>query len=181
MKEIKKAIVDQLEQLHYYSSFNGTSNKPSIDLAEKLVFDDSPRRHGPRVLHGYTYSGHPLACAAAIANLDIVIREDLPAHAAERGASFLQKLAPFVDRYGAVGDVRGKGLMLVIELVKDKATKEPMPADFGQRIGTATRAAGAMVRPAGHKIILSPPLIIDEDEIDIVVKALEQAFYTTDI
>ena len=137
------------------------------------ISDVLERSDAGRVLHGYTYSGHPLACAAAIPNLDIVMREDLPTHAGERGTYFFEKLEPFIDRYNAVGDVRGKGLMLVIEMVKDKSTKEPMPADFGQRIGAATRAAGAMVRPAGHKIILSPPLIIDEDEIDIVVEALE--------
>ncbi|OXH81024.1 hypothetical protein CA830_42005, partial [Burkholderia multivorans] len=64
---------------------------------------------GGAIMHGYTYAGHPVACAAALASLDIVVNEDLPANAAKQGAYLLEALQPFVQRFAAVGEVRGKG------------------------------------------------------------------------
>ena len=64
---------------------------------------------GGAIMHGYTYAGHPVACAAAIASLDIVVKEDLPANAAKQGAYLLEALKPFAERFAAVGEVRGRG------------------------------------------------------------------------
>ncbi|MGE0237643.1 MAG: aminotransferase class III-fold pyridoxal phosphate-dependent enzyme [Parvibaculaceae bacterium] len=75
------------------------------------------------IMHGYTYSGHPLACAAALANLDIVLGEDLPANAASQGRYFLERLMGLKDRFRPIGDVRGLGLMLAIEFVRDRDTR----------------------------------------------------------
>ena len=132
------------------------------------------------VMHGYTYSGHPVACAAAIPNLDIVLNEDLPAAAGKRGDYFIDRLAPFAERFKSVGDVRGKGLMLAIEMVADRQSKAPKEPSFGQQIASIAQQEGAMVRAAGHKIILSPPLVINEEEIDIIVDALDIAFSELD-
>ena len=79
--------------------------------------------HAP-LMHGYTYSGHPLACAAALANLQIVVDEDLPGNAGSTGEYFLGRLKE-LETYDWVGDVRGLGLMLAVEFVTDKKTRRP--------------------------------------------------------
>jgi putrescine---pyruvate transaminase len=130
------------------------------------------------IMHGYTYSGHPVACAAALASLGIVVKENLPANAATQGDFLLQSLKPFEQRFAAVGEVRGKGLMLALDLVVDKKTREPIDPQLGyaNRVAAAARAAGAMVRPVGTKIILSPPLVLQRAHAEQLVAALEQAF-----
>lgn len=133
------------------------------------------------VMHGYTYAGHPVGCAAALASLDIVLNEDLPANAGKQGAYLLEALQPFVERYEAVGEVRGKGLMVAIDLVNDKKTREsisPM-SGYAYSLAQAVRQHGAIVRPVGTKIIMSPPLVIQRDEIDTIVSALDAAFRET--
>lgn len=129
------------------------------------------------IMHGYTYSGHPVACAAALACLDIVEREDLPGNAAQVGAYFLTRLEELRE-YEFVGDVRGKGLMLCVELVKDKKTKMPFqPADaYPARLYRSVLARGAMVRIAAGKLILSPPLVFTRAHVDEAMTALHAAF-----
>jgi len=128
------------------------------------------------IMHGYTYSAHPVACAAAIATLDIVINEDLPSNAIEQGAYLNKQLASFTDRFNIVGDVRGKGLMTGIEVVNDKKTKEPLDPERGQRLAEIARAEGVKIRISGNMIILSPPLVIQRPEIDKIINALDIAF-----
>ncbi|WNW09883.1 aminotransferase class III-fold pyridoxal phosphate-dependent enzyme [Pseudomonas sp. DTU_2021_1001937_2_SI_NGA_ILE_001] len=129
------------------------------------------------VMHGYTYSGHPVACAAALAVLDIVEAEDLPGNAARVGAGLLEQLQPLVDRHAVVGEARGKGLMIALDLVADKRTREPLDPAAGHaaRIADAARRAGVLVRPVGNKIILSPPLTLSADEAASLVEALDKA------
>jgi putrescine---pyruvate transaminase len=127
------------------------------------------------IMHGYTYAGHPVACAAALASMKIVRDENLPANAAALGAYLLEQLKPFEKRYPAVGEVRGKGLMIALDLVKDRATREPIDPENGyaDKVAAATRSAGAMVRPVGTKIILSPPLVLERMHADALVAALD--------
>ncbi|MEM7332688.1 MAG: aminotransferase class III-fold pyridoxal phosphate-dependent enzyme [Chloroflexota bacterium] len=132
------------------------------------------------IMHGYTYSGHPVACAAAIPNLDIIVNENVPDNAGKQGDYFLNKLLPFKDRFKSVGDVRGKGLMVALEMVGDKQTKEMKDPEFVKQIVSVARNEGAMVRASGHKIIMSPPLIIQEEELDVIVNALDIAFSELD-
>ena len=129
------------------------------------------------IMHGYTYSGHPLACAAALACLKIVVDEDLPGNAAAIGAYFLRKLEGLAERHALIGDVRGKGLMLVIELVGDQKTKTPIaPGDtLNKRLIHAARERGALIRCAAGKIILSPPLTFTRDHVDQSVAILDEA------
>ncbi|MEQ6291557.1 aspartate aminotransferase family protein [Vogesella sp. GCM10023246] len=133
---------------------------------------------GGAIMHGYTYSGHPVACAAAIANLKIVREENLPANAAAQGEYLLSKLKPFADKYAAVGEVRGKGLMVALDLVVDKTTREPVDpmGGYANRVAEIAREHGVLVRPVGTKIILSPPLVIQQPQIDTIVAALEAGF-----
>jgi adenosylmethionine-8-amino-7-oxononanoate aminotransferase len=129
------------------------------------------------IMHGYTYSGHPVACAAALAVLDIVEAEDLPGNAGRVGAQLLQQLKPLSERFDVVGEVRGKGLMIAIDLVADKRTRQPLDPAAGQaaRIAEVARCEGVLVRPVGNKIILSPPLTLTSDEAGLIVSALDTA------
>lgn len=129
------------------------------------------------IMHGYTSTGHPVGCAAALACLDIVEREDLPGNAARMGARLLEGLLPLAQSSSVVGEVRGKGLMVGIDFVSDKDSRAPMDPGNGivERIAAYAREEGAIVRPAGSVIILSPPLIISEAEVDIIVAALTKA------
>jgi len=130
------------------------------------------------IMHGYTYAGHPVACAAALANLRIVREEKLPDNAAEQGEYLLSQLKRFEKLYPVVGEVRGKGLMIALDLVKDRNTREPIDPQGGyaNSLAAATRAAGALVRPVGTKIILSPPLILQREHVDALVAALHAGF-----
>jgi putrescine aminotransferase len=133
------------------------------------------------IMHGYTYAGHPVACAAAIASLKIVREENLPANAASVGSYLLEQLKPFETLYPAVGEVRGKGLMIALDLVKDRQTREPIDPERGyaNAVAAAARSAGALVRPVGTKIIISPPLVLERQHADALVAALHSGFRAT--
>lgn len=139
--------------------------------------------HNGILMQGYTYGGHPLGCAAALSVLDIVEQENLPENAKQMGAYLLQELKRFEQKYPSVGEIRGKGLMLAIDFVSDKQTRESIAPNnsIAMRIAEAARDAGAVVRPAGPKIILAPPLIIDKSACDLLIQALETAFDQIDI
>ncbi|KQV90481.1 aminotransferase class III-fold pyridoxal phosphate-dependent enzyme [Rhizobacter sp. Root1221] len=134
------------------------------------------------VAHGYTYSGHPVAAAAALATLDEIERLDVPGNAARVGAHFQQRLATFVDKFSFVGDVRGRGLMAGIEMVADKAGRIPVPrhSDIPARVAREAYQRGAMARISGPNMILSPPLVITREEIDHLVDILEASFAAVD-
>ncbi len=129
------------------------------------------------IMHGYTYSGHPLACAAALACQKIVLDEDLPGNAARTGAYFRKRLDDLATRHELIGDVRGKGLMLGLEIVKNRKTKEAFaPNDpIGKRITQAALEAGGIIRWAAGKIILSPPLVFTPAHVDEAFEILDQA------
>jgi adenosylmethionine-8-amino-7-oxononanoate aminotransferase len=130
------------------------------------------------VAHGYTYSGHPVAAAAALATLDILEREDVVGNAARQGEHLMQRLQDIASRSRLVGDVRGVGLMVCLELVADKATKAALPRG-AKELNAVARSAyrrGAMVRTSGANIILSPALTISRDEIDHLCDVLDAAF-----
>ncbi len=127
--------------------------------------------------HGFTYSGHPTACAVALANLDIIEREHLVERAATLGPVLGSRLAE-LRRHSIVGDTRNLGLIAAIELVQDrdsKALHEPV-LGVGGRVMRAALAEGLIVRALGGDIVaLAPPLVITEDEIDRAVEILGRA------
>ena len=134
------------------------------------------------IMHGYTYAGHPVACAAGIASLHIVERENLPENARVQGEYLLNLLKPLEEKFLSVGEVRGKGLMIALDLVADKETREPIDPNggFANTLAAAVREAGALVRPVGTKIILSPPLVFRQEHCDQLCAALYTGFEKVD-
>ena len=132
--------------------------------------------------HGFTYSAHPLAAAAALANLDIIEKEQLPARAQKVGTYFQQQLRAKIGPHPLVGEVRGVALIAAVELVKDRATKQPFPLDLkiGPRMAKMCMDEGLITRalPQINALSFSPPLVITEAECDEVVarfgRALDQ-------
>ncbi|MCP1606002.1 aminotransferase class III-fold pyridoxal phosphate-dependent enzyme [Pseudomonas citronellolis] len=131
-------------------------------------------------MHGYTYSGHPVSCAAGLAAIDLVLKENLTENARVVGDYFLDKLLELKSKHRAIGDVRGKGLMIAIELVKDRASKEPFgPEDtFPPAISETCVNNGVMIRTIVNKLIISPPLTFTREHVDEVVRVLDLAFTT---
>jgi putrescine---pyruvate transaminase len=126
-----------------------------------------------RWMHAYTYSGHPTCCAVALANIDILEREGLPERAATLGRRLLDGLQTLADLPG-VGDVRGLGMMAAVELVQDKATKQPCApaANVGPRLGAEMLKRGLWTRVVGETICLAPPLVTSDDQIDRIVESV---------
>ena len=127
--------------------------------------------------NGYTYSGHPVACAAALKNIEIIEREALLARVRDDvGPYFMEALGGLRD-LPTVGDVRGRGLMACVVNVADKETRAEFPdeVNIGKRISDAAEARGLLVRPIGNLNVLSPPLTITRDEIDTLVAILREA------
>ena len=153
-----------------------------IPLGATLISDEiydvisRPQCEGGVFSMGLTYFGHPVACAAALENIAIIERENLLPHAAKVGAH-LQKTARSLADLEIVGDVRGHGLMLGVDLVSDKKTKTPMPAveNAAERIFQGCVDRGVIVRPVGSRLIISPPLVIDSAQCDTIVSALSEA------
>jgi len=126
--------------------------------------------------HGFTYSGHPSVCAAGIANLDIIKCEGLVALARKLAPYFARRLSTLTS-HRIVGEVRAAGLMAAVELVRDKASKEPLPAERNvpARIRAAALARGVIVRASVDTIVVCPPLIITPQEIDVIAATLDAA------
>lgn len=126
---------------------------------------------------GYTYSGHPVGAAAAIAALEETQRLNVKDNAAARGAQLFEGVQALAAKYEHIGDVRGgHGLMTAIELVSDRAQKTPIDkATIGQ-IQRVAYEAGAMVRVSGPNIILSPPLVLQDTDAETILSALDAGF-----
>lgn len=140
------------------------------------VHDTLKTAKGP-FQHGFTYSGHPTACAVALRNLQILEDEHLVERAAERGAYLLKRLQE-LRSHEIVGDVRGLGLVAAIELVRDRATKELFETAAGaaRRVWLAALEEGVIVRPlTGDVLAMSPPFVISNEQIDRIVLVLDRA------
>ena len=135
-----------------------------------------PTTDGSMLTHGFTYSGHPVCCAAGLKNIEIMEREDLCGHIREVGPYLEQQLATLSD-LDIVGDVRGSHFMMCVENVANKETKELLAPEIevGNRIADAAQKRGVLVRPIAHLNVLSPPLILDRDQIDTLVSVLRES------
>jgi len=129
-----------------------------------------PQIEGGVFSMGFTYTGHALACAAALKNIEVLGSEGVLTSVRDL-APYFQSEAQKLLEYAIVGDVRGEGLMLGIDLVTDKATKEPL--EVAHRIYQRCLHYGVIVRPIGHVVVISPPLVITKAEIDELLKAVE--------
>ncbi len=123
---------------------------------------------------GYTYSGHPVGAAAALAALSEINRLRVWENAAARGDELFAGLQKLAKKYDAIGDVRGgEGLMCALELVSDRATKAPIAKHLPVQVQKAAYQDGVMVRVSGNNIILSPPLVITSTEVAKILSALD--------
>ncbi len=130
--------------------------------------------------HGYTYSGHPVAAAVALRNLELMEERDIFTHAAVVGEAFQARLGALRD-HPLVGEVRGKGLIGAVELVANKETRQPFNAALGIGAHCMERAQahGLIVRSLGDSIAFCPPLIITDKQVDEVFGKFERALQDT--
>lgn len=137
------------------------------------VFDGEPGEMMD-FYHGNTSAGHPVACAAGMENLNIIQREDLCNRARETGDYLREQLATLYQ-FGQVGDVRGLGLHAAVEFVSDRETKSRLM--IGKEVYRESLRRGVIVRPhfVGNIISLSPPLIIEKSQVDLIVDVLAES------
>ncbi len=150
----------------------------SATLISDQIYDviSKPRPDAVEFAHGYTYSGHPVSCAAALANIAVLEREDVCGHVRQLGPHFKRRLESLSD-LPIVGDVRGDGFMLCVESVADQVTKTPFDdgVRIGERIAEACEARGLLVRPIGRLTVISPPLVLTAEQINWLVATLRDA------
>jgi 4-aminobutyrate aminotransferase-like enzyme len=130
-----------------------------------VVSTDELTRHRPFANpsgSSSSYGGNPLAAAAGLASLEIITREDLVANSQRVGAAMLRKLEAMKEKHRIVGDVRGKGLLLGLELVKDRRTKELVSKDFTKALFQECLRRGLVAMSYSPVIRINPPLSIDE-------------------
>ena len=127
--------------------------------------------------HLSTFGGNPVACAAALASLDVIEDEGLEARSEELGAKLLGWLRELAERHAAIGDVRGAGLMVGVELVKDRERRTPDP-ELAVKVRERCRERGVLVGVGGFfgdVVRMQPPLVIGEDQLQTAVRAIDEA------
>ncbi|MBK8480945.1 MAG: adenosylmethionine--8-amino-7-oxononanoate transaminase [Proteobacteria bacterium] len=142
------------------------------------AFLDGPER---TFFHGHSYTGNPLACAAGLASLRLFAERDLLTQVRARALRAHALLADHLAPLPPVGELRQCGLMIGVELVADRATRHPFPAErrLGAAVCRAARARGVILRPLGDVIVIMPPLSITDDELETIVKALASSIAET--
>ncbi len=129
-------------------------------------------------IHFNTYGGNPVSCAMGKAVLEVIDKEGLQAHCAELGAYFMDGLNKLKDKHDIIGQVRGKGLMLGVELVKDHKTKEPASAECAQ-VFEAVKDMGLLMGKGGlfgNVLRVKPPMCIQRADVDFALEVLDRAF-----
>ena len=137
--------------------------------------------HGGEFAHGLTYSGHPASCAAGLATMDVLENTPiLESSSNELAPYFSQALESLVD-HPIVGQVRSKGLVAAVELVKDKGSRERLAPESAGAVYTRDRAIenGLMVRQTGDAMIMSPPFVTSTEEVDALLSKLTSALDKT--
>ena len=151
-----------------------------VVISERLL-EDLRRSNHPDALfgHGLTYTSHPIGCAVALTNLDILENEVLP-HARQVAPYFQAQLRTLED-LPLVGEVRGMGLMACVECVADRESNDPLELDkdVGKRIDQHCHDLGLLVRPLINMCVMSPPLTITRDQIDDMVSILREGISRT--
>lgn len=135
-------------------------------------------------IHGFTYAGNPLACAAGCAVLDQIAEHDLIGNAARMGDALADRLRGLMQRYPLIGDVRGKGLLMAFELMADRATKAPLPAnlnaharlvDIAYDNGLIIYSRRTRGGTSGDHFLVCPPMIVDEAQLDDLTDRLDRS------
>jgi len=132
--------------------------------------------------HGHSFTGNPLGCALALANLDVFKNEKTLVRLQPKIKLLVRLLQPFQDLLH-VGDIRQAGFMAGIELVRNRMTKEPYPfrAKAGHRVATIARSKGLILRPIGNVLVLMPPLSTTVDELKKMVEIIKESIETLQI
>lgn len=153
---------------------NGYYPFGAVMIADKVAqaFESNKTAAGS-IGHGYTYSGHPVGAAAALATLKETRKHNVAENAGARGEELMAGLEALKARHELIGDVRGKGLMCALELVSDRDRKTGAAKDVVQKVQDVTYDAGVMVRTSGANVILSPPLIITANDVARILTALD--------
>jgi adenosylmethionine-8-amino-7-oxononanoate aminotransferase len=135
--------------------------------------------------HGHTYMSHPMACAAGLAVQEVIRRDRLLDNVRAMGARLAQRLNDRFHNHAHVGDIRGRGLFMALELVEDRSTKAPFEPKLklNARVKREAMARGLMVYPSGgtldgargDHVLLAPPFIVDAPAIDTIVERLGDA------
>lgn len=135
-------------------------------------------------IHGYTYAGNPLACAAGLAVLDQIEQNNLTQNAAQMGDALTLRLQSLMQRYPIIGDVRGKGLLLAFEFMADRASKAPLPPELNAHarlvdiayenglIIYSRRTRGGI---SGDHFLVCPPMIVTEPQLDEIAQILDRS------
>lgn len=155
---------------------NGFFPFGAVMIGERLVdvFEGNP---AAKIAHGYTYSGHPVGAAAALACLAETRRLNVVENAAARGMQLFEGCKALQAKYEFIGDVRGgHGLMTAIEMVSDRATKTPIDAASAATVQEVAYQSGAMIRISGPNVILSPSLVLTEQDAAAILSALDAGF-----
>jgi adenosylmethionine-8-amino-7-oxononanoate aminotransferase len=127
-------------------------------------------------MHGFTYSGHPVACAVALENIRILEDERLAENARVTGEKLLTDMKVALSSHAHVGDIRAQGLMMLVEVVQDKGTKAPYPPlSIGGKLQAATRARGLIVRCGDNGVAIAPPLTVSSAQIDEIVNIVSES------
>ena len=132
---------------------------------------------GKTFFHGHTFTGNQLGCAVALANIKLFEEKGYPESLVPKIEYLYTRLNEELSELKHVGDIRGKGFMVGIELVKDKKTKEGFSwkDNVGRRVSRRIVEKGVFTRPLGPVLVIMPPLAISEDEIDFMVKTYKEA------
>ncbi len=125
-----------------------------------------------------SYGGNPLASAAALATLETIEDDDLVAHAARVGARMLERLRTMQERYPFLGDVRGAGLLIGLDLVRDRDTKEPLGREVTERIFAEALQRGLLIMGYFPRVRINPPLTITAEQADEGLAILDEVFAT---
>jgi len=125
--------------------------------------------------HASTFGGNPVCIAAALATLDVIENENLMRNATEVGNHMLNRMADWPSKHKLVGDVRGRGLMIGVEIVKDKKTKEYAPAERDRIVEHAFERGILFLGCGPSTVRIAPPLIVTKDEADAAMEALEES------
>ena len=123
--------------------------------------------------HLHTYSNHPVACAAALKNIDIMQRENLIEHSYKMGEYFLGRLKA-LESHPTVGETRGTGLWAALDFTLDKKKKTPFPPNRTLRLIGRAKTKGLIIKTMGQALEFAPPLINQKEEIDEAVKILDE-------
>jgi len=151
-----------------------------VTISERLLKDLNRSNHPDAMFgHGLTYTSHPIGCAVAIANLDL-LEGGILEHARDVGPYFQERLKT-LEELPLVGEVRGAGLMGCVECVADRESKDPLliDKDVGKRIDAHCHELGLLVRPLINMCVMSPPLVITRSQVDDLVAILREGISRT--